>query len=179
MLNLNNAIAITTEELIAKIENLGTDLKTRISVQYFNNVAKSRTVNKKKILQHRSFTVVGLNGKYPDMIAGRTKEEFIAEKMKGKTPVSKNIVRSDRTGKLLLYVFKYHKDYNETVYYKDGKIIDKKDAIEQDLFQPSYFKEKKTVGRGTVSKDKDFGILQPRFEIIEGLKIGGVIYKII
>ena len=179
MLNLTNATEITKEELTLKIATASKELKTRISIQYFGDESKSKVKNKKKVLQKRNFVVVGLNGEYKKMIEARTKEEFIPRTMLGKIKVMNNIYKSEKTGKLLVKLYSYKSDFSETEYFHNSEKISFEKAKELNLFQPSFFTKKKTVGRGTVSKDKDFSIFTLGIDKIEGVKIGGVIYKII
>ncbi|MDD5151800.1 MAG: hypothetical protein PHC28_15195 [Flavobacterium sp.] len=65
-------------------------------------------------------------------------------------------------------------------YYHNGQEITEKQGEELNLWTPSYYKsvEKKTAGRGIVSEEDDFNIVNTYLSRIVKIKIKGIEYKI-
>lgn len=157
------------------------------SVTYLVDESKSRTVNGSKVLQKMVSTRITLNSIYErkvNRILEKKQGEmptFTAEEMKGKYqvfPDCKCILKSEKTGELLLYGAIEHNARPHVTYFHNGKIITKEEAIKKDLFMPSAFAPKKTMGRGAVEEENDFALISPRLSSILSITLNGVRYRI-
>ena len=135
---------------------------TTIGLCYLVDESQSRTVKGKKQLQKQVCirSQAYLNHNYTNKVIKLTGDtSFVADPMKGKTRISTTIVQSDKSGAMLLDVKVLGGAKRETTYFHNGNEISRQDAIDNNLFAPSYFDKKKTKGRGTVSVEDNFDTL--------------------
>jgi hypothetical protein len=152
----------------------GLTRSTVCSVTYFVDESKSRTVGGKKVLQKLvTISHVYLNHNYQNKVNNLNgTNDFVAEPLKGKTRVCSTLLSSDRDGKMMLDGKVLNKEsITETIYFHNGQQISKDVAIMNDYFAPNFFKAKTTMGRGSVSADNDFGIINPKLDAIRKIKL--------
>jgi hypothetical protein len=157
------------------------------NVTYFVDESGSRTINGKKALQKSVTVNVTINADYEKKVnrilenkQGET-PDFESMGMKGKSlvyPDCRALVQNDK-GEQMLYAMIEHNAKREVAYYYQGELISKELAKEKDLFSPSFFAEKKTVGRGSVSDDNDFAVFTVFLKNIKRAKFNGMEYIII
>jgi len=156
-------------------------------VVYFTDESGSKTVNKEKVLQKFVRTCITIGSSYENRInRDLTKQgeeaNFTSQGMSGKAYCegSHYVAQAfkDESKKYLCYVVEHHiKPF--TVYYHEGKRISKAEAIEKNLFMPSYFAEKKTAGRGNMSEETNFKFNTLGIDKILTLTIRGKRYRVI
>lgn len=171
-------------ELIRSVKGV-----TFANITYHTDESKSRTKGGKKALQKSTTINVTLNADYQKKVnrvrenkQGEDSPDFVSQSMKGKRFAfddCKAIVEAEKTGKKMLYCFKEHNAKSDTVYYHDGEKITIDEAKKLDLFAPSFFAEKKTVGRGTVEKENEFAVFTVGLEKIKRITIKGNEYIIV
>ena len=95
---------ITITALITKLLNF--TKSTAISMTYFVDDSRSRTIGGQKQVQKLVRIKNGyLNHNYENKVKNLTGEaDFKAEEMKGKTRISSTLIRSDKTGEMMLDV---------------------------------------------------------------------------
>lgn len=172
---------ITLNSLIEKLMNF--TRSSAISMTYFVDDSRSRTINGQKQVQKLvRIKNTYLNHSYENKVKNLTGEtEFKAEEMKGKTRVSTTLIRSDKTGEMMLDAKILKTEAVELVdYYHNGKVITEAEAIAADLWTPAYYNPapKKTAGRGLVTDADDFRMITPYLSRILRLKFAGVEYLI-
>ena len=171
---------VTVTEFVDAVK--GITRSTRISICYRVDESGSRTVKGSKVLQKEVCLKAFLNHDYTNKVVKKTgDEEFVSYEMKGKSPLdgSKTILISDKTKAPMLYASALKSCKRYTTYFHNGVEISKADAIEQNLFSPSYFTPKKTKGRGTVCEAEDFGLVSPYVERLLWANIEGEKYEIV
>ena len=157
---------------------------TVCNVTYFVDESRSKTIKGVKQLQKMvTCTNAYLNHNYQNKVrtlSGNT--DFIAEELKGKTRVCGTLLMSNSTNELMLDAKNL---YSETVmlheYYHNNEPITEAEAVALDLWTPAYYNpsEKKTMGRGLVSEEKNFSIINPYLKRILSIKIKGEQYDIV
>lgn len=179
----------------AQLLNLLTDFKKQISnsgvafgnVVYFVDESQSRTSDKKKVLQKLTRVNITIGANYEnrvnrDLVKQGEEANFTSQAMSGKDYVNEDrVIATDvKTGtkKYLVATVENH-TIPDTVYFYQGKRISKKDAIEKDLFMPSYFTPKTTSGRGNMSEEKDFHTISPNVDNIISLTLNKTKYVVI
>lgn len=176
---------ITRNELIEKIREIkGT---TFINLTYKTDESKSRTVKGKKALQKEVTLNVTLNANYEAKVNRIIENkqdgeaDFEAQEMKGKKlsfADCRSIVESVKSGSKMLYCFREHNAKSQTTYFFEGCVIPFEKAKERDLFAPSFFAEKKTVGRGEVEAENDFSVFTVGIDKIKRITMKGTEYFI-
>jgi hypothetical protein len=156
---------------------------TFVSVVYTTDVAQARTVQGKKVVQKTTEVRAALNHAYTQKVQRLSENaEFQAAELKGKTRVSSTLIRSDKSGELMidLKVLNPKSDVKTVAFWHDGAPISEAEAVEKNLFAPAYFAEtpRTTAGRGTVSEEDNFLMLTPRLSAIESITLNGVTYKV-
>lgn len=176
---MKNTQVISRAELVEMLKkNKGV---TFAHVVMFGNESGSRVIGGVKALQKLTFRNVTIGSSYESRVERRTGEEFESQEMKGKNFVEGTNCLAYATkdeSKLYLVCDQELKAKVFTQYYHQGKPIKKADAIAQNLFAPSYFSEKKTAGRGTVSEEKNFFRLTMGIENIVAITLRGQKYRI-
>ena len=168
---------------VAELENLLMKHKgsTFAHVVVFGDEHGSRTVKGAKALQKLSFRNITIGSDYEARVERRIDEEFESQAMTGKEFVEGTncLARATKNpNKKYLVCDQELKTKVHTYFYHNGQPIKKADAIEQNLFAPSYFSEKKTAGRGQVSKEKNFFRLTIGLENVIALTYKGQKYRI-
>jgi predicted MPP superfamily phosphohydrolase len=173
---------ITTSELFNALVNITES--TTCSITYMVDDNRSKTIKGLKQVQKRvRISNVYLNHDYTNKVINKTgNEEFVAEEMKGKTRISGTIIQADKTkefmidGKVL-----YSEAATVLGYFHNGIEITETDAIVMQLWTPSYYNPApiKTMGRGTVSEEDNFRIINTYLSRIEKIKFKKVQYEMI
>jgi hypothetical protein len=172
---------VTVTELAAMLE--GFTASTTVSILYETDLSTARTVAGVKQVRKTTLVVnARLNHDYAQKVQRLSGDEtFIADPMQGKTRVSGTLVKSDKSGELLLD----YKLLNPATEIKrlqlltaGGEPISEADAAAQNLLAPSHFKErtKPTAGRGCVSEEKNFDMYTLSLKNIKRLRFKGVEY---
>jgi hypothetical protein len=168
---------INRKELVEILRN--TKGTTFASLTYKVDESKSKTINKKKVLQKEVTVNVTLNSNYENKVNRilETKQgehaNFVSKEMNGKTlsfPDCKCIVENKKAEKML-YCAIEHNAKRLTTYFHNDVVITKEKAIEKGLFTPAFFKAKDTSGRGVVKKENDFSLITPKIENIKRITL--------
>jgi len=172
---------ISQQELIDMLQLI--TRSTVVSLTYVVDDTRSKTTHGKAAVQKKvHISHLYLNHDYEQKVQNLTGDiTFQAQGLKGKTRVCGTLLQSDKTleylidGKVL-----YTQASTLLAYYHDGVEITEEDAINLDLWRPSYYNPTSlpTAGRGLVSEDKDFFIVNTAISKICELKYGGILYKI-
>lgn len=154
-----------------------------ISMTYFVDDSRSRTVNGQKQVQKLvRVKTASINHNYENKVKNLTGcEDFKAEEMKGKERVSTTLIRSLKTGELMLDAKILKTEAVEPLgYYHNGKEITEAEAIALDLWAPAYYNPapKKTAGRGLVDEADDFRMITPYLSRILMIKFNGTEYTL-
>lgn len=172
---------ITSTELLELLVN---ETKSTVcSIMYLVDDSRSKTVKGTKQVQKLvSINHVYLNHSYENKVknlSGNT--EFVAEEMKGKKRISSTIIQSLKTNEYMIDG-KVLKKESATIlaYFHNSKVITEAEAVAQELWTPSYYNPtpKTTMGRGTVSEEDDFGIINTYLNRIVQIKFKGIEYDI-
>lgn len=152
-------------------------------IVYHTDESGSIVVNKQKQLQKRTSTQITLGSNYEarinrDLTKQGEEANFTAQSMTGKTHINELVVEADKTGAKMLCCVVEHHVKPSTIFFHHGEAITKKKAIDKGLFQPSYFAEKKTAGRGNMSEEKDFHYFTLGFDKIIQIVINKTKYLI-
>ena len=161
-----------------------------IFIQYGGSYTKSRKVKGKHILNQKCFMNCSVNIDYQEAVKRRLikdekteqAENFEALPPNGMEFVegTKTLVRGINTGKLSLRVTRFKNNSKKTylIDNSNGSQISFDDAIAKDFFQPAFYKEKNTVGRGMVSKKNNFDFVYIGIDRIEYISINKQKYLI-
>jgi len=152
------------------------------SIVYFVDESGAKVKGGKKVLQKLVRVSITLGAKYDnrinkDLVKNGEEGNFTAQSMSGKEYVNEErILATDtKTGtKFYLVAVVENHAKPDTIYFHEGKRITKDKAIELGLFMPSYFAPKTTMGRGNMSEEKDFHIINPNVDNIISLKLNKV-----
>lgn len=147
----------------------------------FGDEHGSRTSKGSKLLQKLTFRNITIGSDYEARVERRIDGEFESQAMTGKEFVEGTncLARATKNpNKKYLVCDQELKTKVHTQYFHNGKPISKANAIEQDLFAPSYFAPKQTAGRGQVSEDKNFFRLTIGLENVIALTYKGQKYRI-
>lgn len=162
----------------------GITQSTVANVTYLVDESKSKTVKGVKQLQKRvTITHCYLNHDYTNKVknlSGST--DFVAEELKGKSRVCGTLLMSDSTNELMLDAKVLNGETIQSItYFHNGVEITEAEAVAQDLWTPAYYQptEKKTMGRGLVSEEKNFSIINPYLKRILSIKVKGQLYDIV
>lgn len=179
-------VKIPRTKMLAMLMNFEKELSftgcTFGSIFYKTDESESRTVKGQKLLQKETETQITLGSNYEKRInrdLERQGEEanFASQAMYGKEHLTKLICQGikDPNKKYLCCVVE-HNVTPKTKYFHEGNEISYEKAVENNLFMPSHFTEKKTAGRGNMSVEKDFHFFTLGFEKIIWIKINKVKY---
>ena len=174
-------VEVTNKVTVAEFANIikGITRSTSIGLCYRVDEGKSRTVKGKKALQKEVCLSGYLNHNYTNKVKNLTGDtSFEAYEMKGKTRISGTLLESDRNGEPMLYLSILNNNKKTTTYFHNGVEISKDEAIKQELFAPSYFTKKPTMGRGIVSAEDDFGVITPYLSRLVWANVEGESYEI-
>lgn len=157
---------------------------TVCNVTYLVDESRSKTIKGVKQLQKRvTITHCYLNHDYTNKVRNLSGDtDFVAEELKGKTRICGTLLMSNSTNELMLDAkVLYAETIQSITYFHDGVEITESEAVAQDLWAGAYYQptEKKTMGRGAVSDEKNFSIINPYLKRILSIKIKGVLYDIV
>jgi len=184
---VNSQLVISTKQLAILLANI--TKSTVVSLTYFVDESKSKTVQGKKQVQKRvKVNNLYLNHNYTNKVQNLTgNTEFVAHELNGKERICSTIIASQSKanfGRLMLDGKILHTESTKVLgYFHNGFEIElnKKDASfgRFDLVAPSFYAESTyTSGRGTVSQEDDFRMITPFLDNIETIKIQGQEYLI-
>jgi hypothetical protein len=171
---------ISIHDLYEKLVNI--TKSTVISLTYLTDHAQSKTVKGQKQVQKLvRINNVYLNHDYTKKVQKLTgNSDFEAQELKGKSRISSTILQSDKSGEFLLDGKVLYKESVKLLsLFHNNNEISKETAEEMDLFTPAYYKENPTTtaGRGTVSEEDDFKIINISLTKIQTIKIAGTEYR--
>ena len=156
---------------------------TAISMTYFVDDSRSRVVKGEKQVQKLvRVKNAYINHNYTNKVINLSGEtEFKAEEMKGKERVSTTLIRSLKTGEMMLDAKILKTEAVELLgYFHNGNPITEAEALSLDLWTDSYLNPtpKKTAGRGLVAVEDDFRMITPYISRITLIKFNGTEYLI-
>jgi len=193
---MKNSIEHVTQE---QLENKFLNFKKEVSltgvtfadVIYQNDVSGSRQVKGKKALQKVKQCRITLGADYTKKVQKihtvkqGMESDFKANKMLGKSytnGVENPVVHSDKKPSFRMLVMiceASNRKHNKTTYLHNGQVITIEEATKLDLLQPSFFAEKTTAGRGSVSEENDFDYLTLGFDKINQITLNKTTYIVI
>ena len=182
MKNLNEIVKVTPKQLSNVL--CGITKSMVVSVSYIVDDSRRKTIKGQKQIQKLVvINNVYLNHDYTNKVNnlnGTT--DFVAQEPKGKTRFCSTLLISDKTNEFMLDGKVLNKETAKIVaLYHNGKEITEAEAIALDLFTPAYYKPKveTTMGRGSVSIEDDFRIINTYLNRIIDIKIQGTQYEVI
>ena len=180
----------TTTEIkrisVKELANLLTNItkSTFCSLTYIVDDNRSKQVKGKKQVQKMVFCKsVALNHNYQNKVNnlnGTT--DFIAQPLKGKFRVCSTLLGNEKTNELMIDGKILNTAKTEILgYFHNGNEITELEAIAMELWTNSYFNptEKITMGRGSVSIEDDFYIINTYLKSIVSIKLEGTFYEIV
>jgi len=162
---------------------------TTVSLTYFVDESKSRTIGGLKQVQKRvKINNLYLNHNYTNKVQNLTgNTEFVAHELKGKERICSTIISSlskKNYGKLMLdgkilqsesrHLLGYFHNNKEIKLSKSNPTFGRFDLVAPSFYQKSNY----TSGRNSVSLENDFNMITPFLSAIESIKIQGVEYLI-
>jgi len=188
MKKVEKIVRLTNGQLLALLSEFRKNISaTGVAfgnIVYFVDEGGSKTINKQKALQKFVRTNITLGANYEkrinrDLIKQGEVANFTAQAKSGMHYINEEgvICVDDKTG-LKHYVVASVENQTtpETIYFHEGKRISKAQAIEKELFMPSYFTPKETSGRGNMSEEKDFHTINPNLSNVISLTLNKVKY---
>jgi len=156
------------------------------SITYFVDEAKSKTVNKAKLLQKLVTTNATIGSDYEKKVNKICKDkqgneiDFKAQKMFGKSYVNDGnpVAMDDKTElkRYLVFIVENHTTPHSQLY-KDGKPVNREDVWNEENITPAGLKPSNyTSGRGAVDKENDFAFRTLDFNNLMGFKMNGINY---
>ena len=173
---------VTVNELVAIVEPI--TKSTVVNIIYVVDDSRSKTVKGVKQVQKMSqITHCYLNHEYTQKVKNLTGDEsFVANELKGKTRISGTVLQSNKTGEKMIDGKVLNGCTAKLLcYFHEGKRITEAKAIAADLWTPAYYNPtpKETMGRGTVSEEDNFAIINTYFSRIYRIKISGQWYEVV
>lgn len=152
-------------------------------IVYMVDDSRSRTIKGQKQIQKLvRVKSVALNHNYTNKVINLTGETtFVAEDMKGKTRICSTLIQSDKTGELMIDGKILNWQTIEPLgYFHNGNPITEAEAVSLDLWAGSYYNPApvKTMGRGLVSEEDNFHIVNTYLSRIKQIKLEGQWYDI-
>jgi hypothetical protein len=183
----NNTINQVTNEVInvTKLAEIlkGITKSTFCHIVYMVDDQRSKTIKGIKQVQKLvKISHVALNHNYTNKViklSGDT--SFVAEEMKGKTRICSTLIQSDKTNELMIDGKVLNSEVAKVLgYFHNGNEITEAEAVSQDLWANSYYNptEPKTMGRGLVSEEDNFRIINTYLSRIKQIKLEGQWYDI-
>lgn len=184
---VNTQLTISVKQLAILLANI--TKSTVVSLTYFVDESKSRTINGKKQVQKRvKVNNLYLNHNYTNKVINLTgNTEFVAHELNGKERVCSTIISSlskANYGRLMLDgKILVTESVKNLGYFHNGLEIqlNKKNPTigRSDLVAPSFYAENTyTSGRNSVSQEDDFRMITPFLDNVETIKIQGQEYLI-
>jgi hypothetical protein len=161
----------------------GITKSTFCHIVYMVDDSRSRTIKGQKQIQKLvRIKSVALNHNYTNKVINLTGETtFVAEDMKGKTRICSTLIQSDKTAELMIDGKVLNSQFAEVLgYFHNGNPITEAEAVSLDLWAGSYYNptEPKTMGRGLVSEEDNFRIINTYLSRIKQIKLEGQWYDI-
>jgi hypothetical protein len=156
-----------------------------LNVTYLVDETLSKQVKKVHQIQKLvNISHVYINHDYQNKVRNLTGLEFEAKNLLdyGRRRICTTLLQAIKTEEFILDGIVLNNESIQSItYFHKGTEITKKQAEELDLFAPRYYNptEEKTKGRGTVSKEDNFGMCQPYLKRIKLLKMNKITYEII
>jgi len=178
---MENMKKVTATELANILGNI--KKSTFCHIVYMVDDSRSKTMKGIKQVQKLvKITNVALNHNYQNKVINLTGDTtFKAEEMKGKTRVCSTLIKSDKTGELMIDGKVMSKEVAKVLgYFHNGKEITETEAVKLDLWTPAYYNPTpiKTMGRGLVSEENDFRIINTYLNRIIEIKLEGEWYSV-
>tara|TARA_R110000824_G_C15010458_1_gene657263 strand:- start:27 stop:596 length:570 start_codon:yes stop_codon:yes gene_type:complete len=176
-------VTISQSDFVAKIKDF--KRSCMVNIIYLVDDTRSKTKSGKKSVQKLVQVVrVYLNHDYKKKVEKLTEQIFVPLPRKGKIVITNTIVKSIKSGALMLSGKILANDNCRNtiaIFTKEGKKITHKEGEILDLWTNSYYnpKPKKTAGRGTVAKKDDFHFCEPYIKNLKFVKFLGTWYKIV
>ena len=189
-MTLPTAIGIATTSEIIPVSKLVDMLKnttksTVCHLVYLVDDSRSKMVKGEKQIQKLvEITHVYLNHNYTNKVKNLTGNETFASKPLedfGKTRICSTIVANIKTGALMIDGKVLNSQTSKVLaYYHNGIEITAKEGETKELWANSYYNptEQTTKGRGTVSSEDDFYIINTYLTRIKHIKLDGNWYTI-
>ena len=173
---------VTATQLEAILK--GITKSTVCNITYTVDESQSKTVAKVKQLQKQvTITHVYLNHKYQNKVNNLNETtDFVARPLEdfGKFRISSTLIGAIKSGNVMIDGKVLNKESIKSVqYFHLGNKITKEEAIAKGLFTPAFFKPKATKGRGTVSVENDFSIINTSLKKIDQITIDKQVYKVV
>jgi len=183
----SNVLSISVKQLAVLLANI--TKSTVISLTYFVDESKSKTVQGKKQVQKRvKINNLYLNHNYTNKVNNLNGTiDFVAHELNGKERVCSTIISSlskANYGRLMLDgKILVTESVKNLGYFHNGLPIElnKNNPTfgRTDLVAPSFYvKSTYTSGRNTVSEENDFRMITPFLDNIESIKVLGQEYLI-
>ena len=178
----NSVKTVTVNELATILKAI--TKSTVCNITYTVDESQSKTVAKVKQLQKQvTISHVYLNHKYANKVNNLNKTiDFVAKSLEdyGKFRISSTLIGAIKSGNVMIDGKVLNSESIKSIqYYHKGTEISKADAVDQNLFTPAYFKPKATKGRGSVSVENDFGIINTSLSKIDSIKIEKQVYELV
>ena len=178
---MKNAQTVTANELATILK--GITKSTVCNITYTVDESQSKTVAKVKQLQKKvTITHVYLNHKYANKVNNlNASTDFVAKSLEdyGKFRISSTLIGAIKSGNVMIDGKVLNSETIKSIqYFHLGAEISKEEAIAKELFTPAYFKAKPTKGRGTVSAENDFGIINTSLSKIDSITIAKQVYEV-
>jgi hypothetical protein len=148
-------------------------------------VDDKRSITRKGIKQVQKLvriTNVALNHNYTNKVINLSGETtFVAEEMKGKTRICSTLIQSDKTQELMIDGKVLNSEVAKVLgYFHNGNEITEAKAVSLELWTDSYYNptKPKTMGRGLVSEEDNFRIINTYLSRIKQIKLEGQWYDI-
>ena len=176
---VKDLVVVTVDELANILKDV--TKSTVVSVVYTVDHAQSKSVKGAKQVQKTvQINNVYLNHDYTNKVKNLTgNTEFVAQPLKGKSRVCSTLLMSDKNDALMLDGKVLKSESAKIVSLQhNGVTITEAQAIALELWANAYYKEtvKKTSGRGTVSAEDDFRVINTYLSRLDRIKIQGITY---
>lgn len=170
---------INTNQLAEILKNI--TRSTFCNIIYLVDDQRSKTIKGIKQVQKLvQISHVALNHNYTNKVvnlSGAT--DFVAEEMKGKTRICSTLIQSDKTQELMIDGKVLNSEVAKVLgYFHNGSEITEIKAVELELWTDSYYNPTptKTMGRGLVSEEDNFRIINTYLSRIKQIKLEGQRY---
>ena len=161
----------------------GITRSTVCSITYKVDDSRSKTVKGQKQVQKLvNIANVYLNHDYTKKVINLTGDtKFVAQEMKGKTRICSTLIQSDTTNELMIDGKVLQSESAKILaLFHNGEEITEAEAISKELWADAYYKPKavNTMGRGRVSEEDNFNIINTYLTRIVRIKLEGTVYEI-
>lgn len=176
-----NAIKVNAEWLANLLK--GITKSTICNITYMVDDTRSKQIKGQKQVQKLvEISHVYLNHDYQNKVNNlNSTTDWKAEELKGKTRISSTLLQSDKTGAWMIDGKVLNSESAKILsFWNEGKEISEEWAVNNNLWAGAYYnpKPKTTMGRGTVSAEDDFRIINTYLSRIVWIKIESQWYEI-